>query len=83
MAGLIISESRSLRREDFNKALVNARLFFAPLLIIYVAFLTNKLQDGVQIIDFVPSNEVLTAGVLYVLSIFTDIIKKWAKESKY
>lgn len=83
LARPIVSKKFQLRSQDVGKALSNAKMFSAPLIVIYLAFAVANVQDGVAVADFVPSNAVLTAGALYILNFLLDISRKWAGENRY
>ena len=56
---------------------VNAKVFLAPLALIYLPFVTANIQlDGIQLSDFQPNQVVIGAMVLYVMNIILDWFKK-------
>ncbi len=80
----IVSKKNSLRKEDLEKALQNAKNFLAPLALIYLAFVIINVQDaGFAWSDFVPDNAVITAISLYALNFFNDLIKKFKGVKRY
>jgi hypothetical protein len=66
---------------DWNKFAKNSLIFFAPLALIYLVFVTAGINaDGVQLVDFVPSNEVISMAVLYIINVAIDFFKKFARK---
>lgn len=81
---MVVSRRFNLRREDFDKAIFNAKVFAAPLLVIYFYFVIGNVKvDGFAWSDFSPNNAVIATGVLYVLNFCTDIFKKWTGRKVY
>ena len=64
-------------QELLAKWSLNARVFLAPLALIYLPFVTANIQlDGIQLSDFQPNQVVIGAMVLYVMNIILDWFKK-------
>jgi len=71
------SKKWSLNSEEIKKFLKNTSIFFAPLALLYLGFVISEInKDGLQITDFVPTNPVIGAMVLYVLNVLVDFFKK-------
>lgn len=65
-----------LSGEDFNKWFKIAVLFSAPVLIIYVGFVLNNIQDGFEWSDFAPNQVVIGACVAYILNEVLAYLKR-------
>ena len=62
----------------------NQKTFLAPLAIFYLVFVIAQVgQDGVAPADFIPSNAVVSAMVLYLLNALYDLLRKWAGKNEY
>lgn len=81
---ITVSEGNSIIREDLQKWFKNSVVFAAPLLVIYLTFVSGQIQiDGIEPSDFVPSNELLAMLVLYIINVLLDFFMKFAGETKY
>lgn len=69
-----------LRSMDFSKWLSNTLDFFAPVGLIYLAYVgTQVVTNGFALTDFIPSNFVSGSMVLYVINVVMDFLRKRAK----
>ena len=68
-----ISQPRTLIKEDYQRWLKNAAIFFAPAALIFLL----ALQAGK------PVDEAAYAIYLWFLNSLIDLIRKWAKENQY
>lgn len=69
-------------RSDFQKWLRNVFIFAAPVVVLYLSFVSNEItKDGLQMIDFVPNTIVLGAMILYVINTCMDFVKKYLKDN--
>ena len=67
-------------QELLAKWSLNARVFLAPVALIYLPFVTSNIEkDGFQLSDFTPNQIVIGAIVLYVMNLLLDWFKKVAK----
>jgi len=67
-----------LTRERIDKWVFNQRRFLAPLVMLYVAFVIANVGNSISLLDFYPTNEVVTAIVLYLLNALYDLLMKWS-----
>lgn len=78
------SQRFSLNPQDIAKWIKNQKIFLIPLAMIYLAFVIAKVgEGGFALTDFIPSNEVITAMVLYVLNAVYDLLRKWVQVKEY
>lgn len=69
-----------LKTIDFSKWVSNTIDFLAPVGVIYLGFVATQIADaGFVLQDFVPSNFVLGAMVLYIINVVLDFLRKRAK----
>lgn len=67
-----------------DKWLNNLLKFTAPLAIMYITFVSGRLQtDGFQFEDFVPSQLELGALILWVMNAVQDFLRKVSVEQTY
>lgn len=74
-----------LNETEINKWSRNVLIFLAPLGIIYLGSVVVILQTPEHIVtfrDFIPSNFVVGAMVLYILNSVLDYLRKLKKEEK-
>ncbi len=61
-----------------TKWLKNQKTFLAPLGVLYLVFVIARVVDaGISLGDFLPTNEVVTAGALYLLNAAYDYLRKF------
>ena len=65
-----------LNAQDVQKWVRNALVFLAPVAMVYFGVVAGKLQDGVQLADFVVTPAVQGAIALYVVNTATDFFRK-------
>ncbi len=70
------SEKWKLNSEDVKKWLKNSLTFFAPVFLIYLSFVSEKLSGGFTWSVFIPSNSVVSMMVLYGVNVLIDLFKK-------
>lgn len=81
---MVISGKNEFNKYDWAKALQNAKLFLAPLALIYLgAVVVNVKSEGFQVSDFKTDGVVAGAMVLYVANFATDLVKKFLEFNKY
>ena len=73
----------SLTRADQQKWLNNALIFLAPLFVLYLVFVqTGITSNGVDITDFIPTQEVVGGLILYAINNLLDLLRKLIASSK-
>lgn len=65
-----------LTRNDIAKWLQNSLIFLAPIALIYLAFVSDNLNDGLNAADFIPNNAILSMMVLYLVNVCVDFFRK-------
>lgn len=70
---IIVSPKWTLSLEDFKKAVKNAFIFLAPVLVVVIPSFTG----------LVPEDYKYAALVLWALNFVWDLAKKYAGENKY
>lgn len=68
-----------LSTNDRSKWFGNVKLFFAPVVLIYLGAASVNFQDGVQVSDFIPTIAVQGAMALYVVNAIMDYFRKLVK----
>lgn len=67
----------SLNKRNFSKWFENQKLFLKPLIVLYLAYSIRRVSDdGLAPNDFLPNNDLLTAGALYLLNAAYDYWRK-------
>lgn len=73
------SDKFTLNSNDIGSWAKTAGLFLAPLLLIYIAFVEQGLDNGFQVSDLVPNQFVLGSIVSYALAEVTALVKKFVE----
>jgi len=69
-----------LSTPKLNKWINNSLTFTAPLAILYLITIQNKIQtDGVALEDFYLDEKMIGAMSLYVINVLLDFFKKYKK----
>ena len=68
-----------LSKKEQAKFFNNAQIFLAPVGLIYLGSFVAKLQDGLQMSDFVADTFVLGAAALYLGNAGIDYLRKLKK----
>ena len=70
-----------LSTQKLNKWANNSLTFLAPLAILYLITIQNRIQtDGVALEDFYLDEKMIGAMSLYVINVLLDFFKKYRKE---
>ncbi len=75
------SDRFTLSTNDYKKWGINSLIFLIPLILIYLNQVSSLLQSPNHVMggkDFLPSQFTMGAIVSYIISVLTDISKKWA-----
>ena len=74
-------ERFTLSTNDYKKWGINSVVFLIPLILIYLNQVSSLLHSPNSVLggkDFYPSQFTMGAVVSYIISVLTDISKKWA-----
>jgi hypothetical protein len=71
------SPSGKFSTADLKNWVHNTLIFLSPVAIIYLVFVAANIElDGFQLLDFVPDNIVIGAGILYLVNVALDFFRK-------
>ena len=72
-----------LSTQKLNKWINNSITFLAPLAILYLITIQNRIQtDGVALEDFYLDEKMVGAMLLYLINVLLDFFKKYKSDNK-
>lgn len=72
-----------LSTQKLNKWVNNSLTFLAPLAILYLITIQNRIQEGgISLSDFYLDEKMVGAMSLYVINVLLDFFKKYKSDNK-
>lgn len=76
-----MSKRFTFDKKDKKKWIQNTLIFSAPAVMIYLFFLKENVQDGLQVTDFYPNAYVLGVMSVKIIDPVIDFWKKYLQQS--
>jgi hypothetical protein len=81
---IVTSDAGEIGKVGLQRWVQNLLKFSAPLLIMYITFVSGRLQaDGFQFQDFIPSQLEVGALILWVMNAVQDFLRKLTVDQAY